>query len=232
MSKLLLLLVACLSTQPVFAQNALFRFQETQKQADQAYNNGSYAHAYKLYQLLNEAGDKFSAFRIATMYEDGLHVEQSLVEAYAWSFLAAESGRQKLRAYHEDIKKRLHKEQLTMARERAGALIEEFGMFSYAMNSNKTLHSMLKQCAGSRVGNTCDKISVSWPGCDISVGNGQGNDTDRLPSVDCLRIGSLGLSSYNVMPSTIRAVQKGLNEYINEYNPGRVELGDFELIDE
>jgi len=124
----------------------------------------------------------------------------------------------------------LNDEQLSRAQDRAGELIREFGMYAYATDTDKRLRSMLSQCAGSRVGNTCNKISVSWPGCDIAVGNGAGNDTDRLPSVGCLRVGSLGLTSYNVMPSTIRAVRKCLDDYIAEYNPGQVELGDFELI--
>jgi len=34
------------------------------------------------------------------------------------------------------------------------------------------------------------------------------------------------------MPINIRAVQKGLAEVIKKYQPGQVELGDFELIDE
>lgn len=230
MFRLLLFLIMCLTTQIVFAQNAVGRFNELQTQADLAYQSGHYDRAYQLYQQLNKAGDKFSAFRIATMYEDGLHVEQDMIEAYAWSYLAAESGRQALRAYHEDIKQRLSNAQLDQARSRAGELIRDYGMFTYATASKKTLRSMLSQCAGSRVGNTCNKISVSWFGCDISA---NGNlDTGRLPSVECLQVGSLGLTSYNVMPSTIRVVQKGLDEFIDQYNPGRVELGDFELIDD
>jgi hypothetical protein len=233
MLKLLLLLIMILTTHNAVAQNALFKFQETQNQADQAYQSGYYARAYQLYQQLNKAGDKFSAFRIATMYEDGLHVEQNLVEAYAWSYLAAESGRQKLRAYHEHIKRRLNEEELSQARERAGELIRDYGMFTYATASKKTLRSMLSQCVGSRVGSRCDKVSVNWSGCSISIADDKSSsDTDRMPSVACLRVGSLGLTSYNVMPSTIRAVQKGLDEFIDQYNPGRVELGDFDLIDD
>ena len=65
----------------------------------------------------------------------------------------------------------LNDEQLSRAQDRAGELIREFGMYAYATDTDKTLRSMLSQCAGSRVGNTCNKISVSWPGCDIAVGN-------------------------------------------------------------
>ncbi len=236
MFRLLLLLMLSLTTQFVLAQNAVGKFQELQKQADLAFQNGHYARAYQLYQHLNKAGDKFSAFRIASMYEDGLYVDPDLVEAYAWSYLAAESGRQQLRAYHEDIKRRLNAEQLTQARARAGELIRQYGMFAYATASKKTLRGMRSNCVGSRVGSRCDKVGVSWNGCDISASGGQSaldtSDPDRLPSLECLQVGSLGLTGYNEMPATIRAVQKGLDEFIDQYNPGRVELGDFELIDE
>lgn len=207
----------------IAGNNAVQTLEKLQKRADIAYQKQRYGRALQVYQLLSEAGDKFSAFRIATMYEDGLSVDKDLVEAYAWSYLAAETRRQAFVDYHRQIKQRLGDEQLAVARTRAGELIREHGIYTSAVRTKHTLRKMLFECAGSRVGNTCSKIDVSWNGCSISA--------DRLPSLQCLRLGAIGLTSYNIMPSTVRTAQRGLDELIATYNPGQVELGDFELID-
>lgn len=220
--------IVCFMTLYISAQasgnNAVLTLEKLQKRADIAYQKKRYARALQAYQLLSEAGDKFSAFRIATMYEDGLGVDKDLVEAYAWSYLAAEIQRQTFVEYHSQIKQRLADGQLAIARARAGELIREHGIYTTAIRTKDTLRKMLFECAGSRVGNTCDKVNVDWKGCSISA--------DRLPSIQCLRLGVIGLTSYNTMPSTVRAAQRGLDELIDTYNPGRVELGDFELIDD
>jgi hypothetical protein len=203
--------------------NAVQALQMLHQRADLAYVQKEYARAYELYVHLNKVGDKFAQFRLATLYEDGRHVQQDLVEAYAWSYLAAETGRKSLREYHLQIKSKLPAEQLPQARERASALVAEYGIFQQAIKAKDMLRSEIRKCTGSRVGSRCDAVSSSNLGCGIT--------SDRLPETKCLRIGSLGLVAVNgVFPAQIRQVQNGLRDFISDYNPGRVELGDLELI--
>ena len=192
--KYLTIFILCFIALPLSGQvssnNAVQTLEKLQDRADTAYQKQRYSRALQVYQLLSEAGDKFSAFRIATMYEDGLSVDKDLVEAYAWSYLAAETRRQAFVDYHRQIKQRLGDEQLAVARTRAGELIREHGIYTSAVRTKDTLRKMLFECAGSRVGNTCSKVSVDWKGCSISA--------NRLPSMQCLRLGVIGLTSYNI----------------------------------
>jgi len=205
------------------SMNAVQALQMLQQRADEAYAEADYERAHKLYLHLNTVGDKFAQFRIAALYEDGNFVAQDLVEAYAWSFLAAESGRQAFRDYHLQIKAKLQPDQMSPARERAGELVAEHGIFVQAIRAQQMLRNELKRCTGSRVGNRCDAVSSSSFGCGLGA--------DRLPEPKCLRIGSLGLAAVTgAFPAQIRQVQNGLRDFIREYNPGSVELGDFELI--
>ncbi len=205
------------------SMNAVQSLQLMQQQADEAYAGAHFQRAHELYMHLNQVGDKFAQFRIAAMYEDGNFVAQNLVEAYAWSFLAAETGRQAFRDYHQQIKARLQPDQLSLARERAGELVAEHGIFVQAIRAQQMLRNELKACTGSRVGNRCDAVSSNSYDCGLSA--------DRLPARKCLRIGSLGLAAVaGAFPAQIRQVQNGLRDFIREYNPGSVELGDFELI--
>lgn len=220
---LIMISFACINAITAYAENnAVQALEKLQTHADLAFDREHYDLAMRLYLELNKVGDKFSAYRIANMYERGLGVKENRIAAYAWSYLAAETGSRVFLNYHQQIKQKLDNDALLSARTLAGDLIRNYGMFTNAVHAKQTLRSVLFQCAGSRVGNTCNKVSVTWLGCSTA--------SDRLPSTDCLRFGSLGLVSYTVMPTTIRAVQKGLNEFIDQYNPGRVELGDFDLI--
>jgi len=174
--------------------------------------------------MLSQVGDKFSAFRIATLYEDGLGVEQNMNEAYAWSYLAAETGRQAFIDYHQQIKEKLNDDQLTHARKRAGELIRSNGKYAYAIAAQKRLRDVRFKCTGSRTGNSCSRVDASWLGCSVA--------SEQLPSLDCLYFGSLSLMSYNGMPLQLNQASQDLREFINDYSPGIVELGDFELNDD
>lgn len=205
------------------SMNAVQALQQLQQRADEAYAKADYERAHKLYLHLNQVGDKYAQFRLAAMYEDGDFVEQDLLAAYAWSLLAAETGRKAFRDYHQQIKARLSSDQLPQARQRASELVAEHGIFIQAMRAQDMLRKEIKGCTGSRVGNRCDAVSSVSFDCGVSA--------DRLPEPKCLRMGSLGLTAVaGVFPAQIRQVQNGLRDFISEYNPGQVELGDLELM--
>jgi hypothetical protein len=204
--------------------NAVQALRQSQMLADDAYADQDFKLAYIRYQTLAEIGDKFAQFRLAVMFEEGQFVDQDMVEAYAWSYLAAENGRAEYTSYHSNIKSHLSSDQLTSARQRAGDLITKFGLYRQAAEAEDLLVQTLRSCTGSRVGNTCDAVEVADFTCNIQ--------SDRVPSPSCLRIGTMGLQSIvGNFPLQIRHVRKNLRDFMDQYNPGRVELGDFELID-
>jgi len=207
------------------SMNAVQALQQAQLRADDAYNNKDYKVAYRRYLKLAEIGDKFAQFRLAVMHEDGHHVEQNMVQAYAWSYLAAENQRREFVDYHQSIKARLNSDSLDAARKRASDLIADYGLYRQAVAAEELLIKTLRTCTGSRVGNTCDAVEVEELTCNIQ--------SDRIPPPSCLRIGSMGLQAIvGSFPLQIRHVRQNLREFIDRYNPGRVELGDFELIDD
>lgn len=209
---------------PSANMNAVQALQQMQQRADQAYSDGDYAKAYKFYLKMTKIGDNFSQFRIATMYEDGLHVPKDMIQAYAWSFLAAEVGRKEYIDYHASVKAKLSAEQIPQARRAASSLVQQQGMFANMVKSDKMLRKALKNCTGSHVGNRCDAVSTLAFTCSAT------NELEG--NLECLRMGSLGLTSIAAQPADIRKIQIGLRDFIDEYQPGTVELGDFELIDD
>ncbi|MDA3934017.1 MAG: hypothetical protein PF630_06790 [Gammaproteobacteria bacterium] len=226
---LMFLALAALSTMG-HAGNAVLVVEGMQEKADMAFKKENYARAFRLYKPLAEVSDKFSAYRIAIMYESGLHVDQDIIEAYAWSYLAAETDIPNFRNYNEAIKRRLSDDKLQQARKRAGELIMEHGIYMNAVETKQTIRRMMFQCAGSRVGNSCSHVEGIWVGCNFTIS--EVPFSGQLPSPACLRFGIIGLANPWIMPLVIRDTQKGLDEVIDQYQPGRVELGDFELIDD
>ncbi|MDA3875669.1 MAG: hypothetical protein PF483_01115, partial [Halothiobacillus sp.] len=80
--------------------NAVHAFTNTTKRADTLYASGTYQTAFHIYELLAELGDKYSQYRVAFMYEQAQGVEHNLLQAFAWSKVAAEAGHGPLIKYH------------------------------------------------------------------------------------------------------------------------------------
>ena len=60
--------------------------------ANEAYERGDYALAYREFLPLAEDGDAIAQFRIGSMYMNGFGVQQNDAEAAKWFGLAAEQG--------------------------------------------------------------------------------------------------------------------------------------------
>jgi len=206
--------------------NALQALENYRQRADKAYDSGHYRRAFDMYRDLATIGDKFSQYRLATMYESGLYVEPDPLTAYAWSYVAAETDIAPLREYHDGIKRTLNAEQLAAARLKAADLLNQYGLYANALDAKRMLRDELKKCTGSRTGSRCDRVSVTSFDCNAS------NDRGR-PTLTCLRIGSMGLLSVaGTFPATLRSLNLALDTTIQNYQPGVVEFGDFELIDD
>ena len=70
--------------------------QENQAKADQYYQHANFKKAHKVYLKLAKKGDHYSQDRISHMYANGEGKSANLTLAYAWSVLAAESGKDQL----------------------------------------------------------------------------------------------------------------------------------------
>jgi len=194
--------------------------------ADNAYQKQNYKTAFNLYQILSkQAWDQFSQYRIAYMYANGQHVRQNYIMAYAWSTLAAETGIPELKQYNLLIADKIDEKDLAKAKDIANRLIREYGVFQQAMASSKMLRKEKFSCTGSRVGNSCSRISSSGPSCNIAA--------DRPPPPKCLRMGRLGLNSVaGTFPLRLKRAEQHLELLMQEFNPGKVELRDLELLED
>lgn len=205
------------------SSNAVHALQVYQQRADRFYDEGRYDQAVRIYQKLSQYSDKFSQYRLASMYLDGFGVQKDLLEAYAWSYVSAESRKPSYVAFHKEIRSMLDEEQLALARDKAGEYIAEYGLFRNAVDARQLIASEKKRCTGSRVGATCSRVGVSSVACNLN--------NRSIPSRRCLGFGSIGITGIGILPADLRKVERALDTFIQEYNPGRVELGDFELID-
>lgn len=214
--------VAGITTSRVNAVQALQRFQQS---ADRFYASGHYDMALRDYMILSSYSDKYSQYRLATMYYDGKGTTKDLIEAYAWSFVSAESRKPDFVEFHKQVRSQLSEQELVAAREKASDYIARSGLFRAAIDARKMIAREKSECTGSRVGSTCHRVGGSSLSC-----NGDGNSA---PSRRCLTIGSVGLPSVTgIFPSHLRTIERTLDQFIDEYDPGRVELGDLELIDD
>ena len=83
------LLFAATHASSVMAKKELADFHA---EAAEYYAEGNFKKAYKTYFKLAKIGDHKSQYWVAQMYARGEYKEIDLEEAYAWSYLAAESG--------------------------------------------------------------------------------------------------------------------------------------------
>ncbi|GAB4198938.1 MAG: hypothetical protein Tsb002_34170 [Wenzhouxiangellaceae bacterium] len=207
------------------ANNAVQAYEKLQQQADTAFQDKHYGRAFTLYQKLAQYADWFAQYRLAQMYQLGLGTEADLIEAYAWSAAASESSNPELVAYHEQVRAALPESDRSQAQEKADHYRQEYGVYAVAYKAQVTIRREKRSCTGSRIGNTCDRITSSGTLCNGFNGG--------LPGDKCLTMGAVGLPSVvGMQPMDVREVYLGLRQVMEQYSPGQVELGELELIDD
>lgn len=205
--------------------NAVQAYTKLQENADAAYKEKSYKQAYKYYLKLAEFGDKFSQYRIAYMHYNGLGVAKDPVQAYAWSYVSAETKKKGLVNYHVSIKQKLNDSQKSQAQELAEEYHDKYGLYSVAHNARMLIKQQKKKCVGSRLGNSCDRISSVGITCNAFENN--------LPSNECLTLGAVGLPGIaGMQPKDVRLVENNLADIMRQYSPGTVELRDLQIIED
>lgn len=100
-------------------------FEEARAEADQYYAQGSFSTAFKKYQKLAKEGDFHSQEMVSRMYAKGEGKSVNLIEAYAWSVLAAESGEESRVLNSQALLQRV--DNPAKAKKKAGKLVKKYG---------------------------------------------------------------------------------------------------------
>lgn len=196
------------------------------QRADSAFEDKDYRTAFEIYELLGkQASDQYAQYKLAIMYQHGLYTDTDIQKAYAWATVASESGIQPFTQLKTDLFNSIHINKRAQAKILAQQYIRDYGIYKFAVDAGKTLRKLKFSCTGSRVGNTCHKISSSSSNCSITV--------ERLPSKQCLQLGRIGLSSVGgSFPLKLRSAQKLLTQMMHRYSPGKVILHEIEIVDD
>lgn len=205
--------------------NAVHAFLKLQESADTAYAHQHYARAHKLYTKLATHGDKFSQYRLAIMNYYGHGVSRNVTTAYAWSYVAAESGAKAYIKQLKNIETNLSDYQLELARSKAVQYLKNYGLYALAHKAQSVIRQQRKKCTGSRVGASCDRISSVGKTCNAYENN--------LSTNACLTLGAVGIPSISgLQPLEIRSVETSLNTIMREYGPSTIEFRDFHVIND
>jgi TPR repeat protein len=128
--------------------------QEYRTEADQYYLESNFKKAYKIYYKLAKTGDHYSQDRVSYMYANGEGKSVDLTEAYAWSVLAAEGGKEDWLSSSDELL--LLTDDKPGAQERADKLKSKYGKDVLRMKAAKQAQrDNLKKsgvCTGTRLG--------------------------------------------------------------------------------
>jgi TPR repeat protein len=128
--------------------------QELRTKSDQYYEKSDFKKAYKGYYKLAKAGDRYSQNRISQMYANGEGKSVDLTEAYAWSAVAAESGKEQYVKISDELL--LKTQDKAAAEKRATKLVDKYGKAAQKERSErmtaKENDKRSGRCTGTRMG--------------------------------------------------------------------------------
>ncbi len=189
-----------------------------QHRADHFFEKEQYDLALRDYSMLARVSDKYSQYYLAYMHFHGLGMPENLIEAYAWSYVAAETGIPDYVGFHQAVHVQLNEQQLIVAWKKANEYQNDVGIYKTAIRARKLIARKKQQCTGSRVGATCNRIGRSINTCNANM--------SKTPSQECLIIGAIDLLGIaGTQRFHLRNVEFALDHFIDENNPIRVELG-------
>ena len=136
------------------APEAMADWKEDQAKADEYYEAGDYYKAFKMYYKLAKRGVSHSQDMVSQMYESGQGKKVSLVDAYAWSVLAAQRGAaEKIDRRDALLEKNPDKK---AAEKKANKLISKYGrdaLLAKAESKARLKHNTKSGgCTGSKLG--------------------------------------------------------------------------------
>lgn len=129
--------------------------EEYREQADGFYQDQEFRKAHKIYYKLAKTGDHYSQDQLAHMYAEGEGKSTDIVEAYAWSVLAAQSGDEEMVQNSEQLFSQL--EDKGEAEKRAEELKRKYSDEVLAekerIRAQRSARKRAGNCTGSRI--TC-----------------------------------------------------------------------------
>ena len=144
----LLLFSIVMQSSALFASNS----SELRAEADQYYTDNNFRKAYKIYYKLAKTGDHHSQGRVAHMFANGEGKSVDLTEAYAWSVLAAQSGKEEWLDRSDMLLGQVSSK--PKAEEKAAKLMRNYGQAALEekhKKAEKRAREGTGSCTGSRV---------------------------------------------------------------------------------
>jgi len=126
--------------------------QESKAEADQYYDQQDFKNAYKFYSKLAKKGDHHSQGQLSRMLAQGEGRKIDLTDAYAWSVLAAESGKEEWLDRSDMLLGQVSSK--PKAEEKAAKLMRNYGQAALEekhKKAEKRAREGTGSCTGSRV---------------------------------------------------------------------------------
>ena len=127
---------------------------ELRDESDQFYAELNYKKAYKGYLKLAKAGDRYSQSRVSHMFATGEGKSADMTEAYAWSMVAAETGKEKYVKISDDLFEQTNDK--AKATKRATKMVDRYGNAAQRERTARLIARKDKsnsgQCTGTRLG--------------------------------------------------------------------------------
>lgn len=118
-----------------------------------AYETQDYAKAFEEFKRLSELGDAPSQRNVAVMYFNGEHVEQNIVDAYAWAKLSIELPNEENEAIYQVIAKKLPGSMMQQAEQRFISLQQQFGQKALKQRLMPVAEARTADCSVEASGN-------------------------------------------------------------------------------
>lgn len=215
-------------------------YERAQAQADEFYQEGDYRKAYRKYLDLAKVGDSFAQYRVSYMNLYGEGRSKDVVEAFAWSTLAAQNQHPELVEYRDTLWEALDGTTQQDAEDKADKYMNRYGNLALAEKAREKARRRLSSCTGSRLSTRCEEVYVADMPNTVGGGPGAFGETgETAASIASARAGSAaeatlegGVASRDIeYYQGLRRTVRQLDQYIAEHE-GRVELGEFELLDD
>ncbi len=213
------------------AEEAPSPYQLAQQAADDAYDNGAYAKAYRKYLNLARRGDTFSQYRLSYMHFQGQSVDVSWAEAFAWAVLAAQGNNPQLVKYMAALGQLVPEEEGNRATIKAKHYLDRWGDMAIAEDARRGALRELRQCTGSRLGTRCEEVYAMQMPKFWAIGSGQSVSGGRTMNGSTSHSGVGGPVLNTRYYQSVRWGLRDVDHYI-EQNAGNVVIGELTSLED
>lgn len=133
---------------------------EVAKEADSLFKKAEYEAAIPLYFSLAEIGDKYSQYKLAIIYQNGLGVSEDIRKAYGWAYLARENKNPELMEYYQSVAAQIIEADLEKAEFVKEELYGRYSNLRLARKFRNMVKKSIPKCSGSRIRGNCTTVKV------------------------------------------------------------------------